>query len=244
MDDPEEAAAATPVVAAAPAAAAPSTRGWTMLEELNESPPVEVGAGVPMPAEQAAATAAPTSRGWTMFMEAELEGEKQAAELVAEPDPEFYDGALTTDSGTVVAYAPEAPKTAPTPKLGEDLMTSFASRLRAEEEPVSSFASRLRDADDEPAEESLEELASATTGAVSAAQQVAATGSEAAAVPSFAGASSLPLVPTKAPELTPIAPSPEALNDSEEVNESGGSRMLVVVVVLLVLVGIGYLVLR
>ncbi|MEZ4453618.1 MAG: hypothetical protein R3B09_29455 [Nannocystaceae bacterium] len=188
MDDPDEAAAATPAIPAPTAApASPSTRGWTMLEELNDSP-AAAGAGVPMSESAAeAAAAAPTSRGWTMFMEAELEGEKAAAgegeapaatEAAAEPESEsdYYDGPITTDAGTVVAFAPEAPTPtarptpAPAPSKVEEPLSSFASKLRGEEEPIASFASKLRgeDAAAEP-EESLEDLAKqATTPTVEA----------------------------------------------------------------------------
>ena len=244
MDDPDEAVAATPEVAPAVATpAAPSTRGWTMLEELNESP-APVGAGVPMPAEQAAATAAPTSRGWTMFMEAELEGEKAAP--VVEPEPEFYEGPVTTEGGTVVAFAPDAPARRATPvptplpaPPREEPMTSFAAKLRSEEEPISSFASKLR-GEEEPAE-SLEELASATTEAVAATTSQAPRAAE---VPSFAGAPPLEIVPPKAEQLSPIAPAPERARDDEEPTQGGGGKIVILLVGLVAVLAVLYFLFR
>ncbi|MFY0531340.1 hypothetical protein [Nannocystis pusilla] len=116
--DPATLAVTTPAAASAPAPASPTVRGWTMLEELNDSlpgvpPPAAAPAPAPAPAPEkaepaAAAGGAPSSRGWTMFMEAELQGKEEPKAEPAAADPEFYDGQVTTDSGTVVAFAPSA----------------------------------------------------------------------------------------------------------------------------------------
>ncbi|MCA9660666.1 MAG: hypothetical protein KC486_20155 [Myxococcales bacterium] len=252
MDDPEEAAAATPE--APPAAGtpgAPSTRGWTMLEELNESPEAEV------PTEQAAAPAegaAPTSRGWTMFMEAELEGE-QAEEAAPEPEPGFYEGEMTTDSGTVIAFAPDAPKekpagapvsSAPKPPAASpaapEPMTSFGAQLRGQEEPVSSFGSQLRGEEPAPepprtpletTSESLAELAQQATAAAPEPEPVAPE------MPSFGGTSMggggfdlKPTAPTSAPEPVDY--------DDEEPKKSNTGTIIAVVVMIAALAIIGY----
>ncbi|MCB9705811.1 MAG: hypothetical protein H6711_28365 [Myxococcales bacterium] len=249
MDDPEEAAAATPP--AAPAApAAPSTRGWTMLEELNESPETESGTGVPMSQEQAAATAAPTSRGWTMFMEAELEGEQaeEAAEVEAEPEAEsdFYEGTVKTAEGTVIAFAPDAPKappagapvaaapTAPTPSSTAEPMTSFGAKLHGEEEPVASFAAKLRgepEAAPEPELEaaSLAELAQQAAPAVQPPSQTD--------MPTFGGGAGFDLKPT-----APTMPEPQAASydDEEEPKKSNTGTFIAIGLMIAVVAVVAY----
>lgn len=155
MDEPSEADAAglaltSPAAATTPPPASPTTRGWTMLEELNDGLPAATPAATPepQPAAKAEAGGAPTSRGWTMFMEAELQGKEEGGQpSEAEPDPEFYDGQVTTESGTVVAFAPsaESPNARRAePELGSDgeELGSFRSRFgRGEPEAPSTPAS-------------------------------------------------------------------------------------------------------
>ncbi|MEZ4381618.1 MAG: hypothetical protein R3A79_09730 [Nannocystaceae bacterium] len=244
MDDPEEAAAATPEVpAAAPTPGSPSTRGWTMLEELNESPPeAEVVAAQPATPEGAA----PTSRGWTMFMEAELEGE-QAEEAAPEPEPGFYEGEMATDSGTVIAFAPDAPKEKPagapvaaapsspvaSPAAPEP-MTSFGAQLRGQEEPVSSFGAQLRGDESAPepeptpletTSESLAELANQATAAAPEPEPVAAP-----EMPSFGG----PSLGGGGFDLKPTAPttSPEPVDDYDDEPKKSNTGTIVAVVVM------------
>jgi len=240
MDDPDEVAAATPDLPTPEAApSSPSTRGWTMLEELNESPEADAEA-------QAPPEAAPTSRGWTMFMEAEIEGE-QAEEAASapepEPEPDFYEGQLTTDAGTVIAFTPDAPTPAPVsakppappPAHHAEPMGTFASKLRGEEEeePVSSFASKLR-GEEKPARSStlenssdtLEELAQQATS-VPAPQEVTPV------VPSFGatGGSGFDLKPT-----APMMADPVDYDDDEPKKSRTGT--IVAVVVMIAMVGV------
>jgi hypothetical protein len=145
MDETEEAEA----VAATPALPTPtpvvdpssiSTRGWTMLDGLNEgdSSPHSVAVSPPKERIKAKQPGKPSSRGWTMFMEAELEATKSDDDHLEghEEDvaPDFYEGPVYTESGTVVSMAP----TAENPNAGEP-----RSRMPAEAEPLTSFASRL-----------------------------------------------------------------------------------------------------
>jgi hypothetical protein len=255
MDDPEEAAAATPEVpAAAGTPGAPSTRGWTMLEELNESPEAELPAE--QPAGAPAEGAAPTSRGWTMFMEAELEGE-QAEEAAPEPEPGFYEGPMTTDSGTVVAFAPDAPKekpagapvaSAPTPPASPaapaEPLTSFGSQLRGQEEPVSSFGSQLRGEEPASAPEPAP-LETTSESLAELAQQATATTPEpepaAPEVPSFGGTA----MGGGGFDLKPTAPttSPEPVDyDDDEPKKSNTGTIIAVVVMIAVLALVAYFV--
>lgn len=152
MDEPSESDAAalaltTPAAATVPPPASPTTRGWTMLEELSDGLPAATPAAQepakPAAAAQpdkSAADGAPSSRGWTMFMEAELKGDEKQPE--SEPEPEFYDGQMTTDTGTVVAFAPSAdspnarrPEPAADLADGPEELRSFGARLREPEAP-------------------------------------------------------------------------------------------------------------
>ena len=239
MDDPDEVAAATPEIPAPGAApSSPSTRGWTMLEELNESPEAD-----PAEAQVAAPEdggAAPTSRGWTMFMEAEIEGEQAEEAPAPEPEPGFYEGQLTTDAGTVVAFAPDAPKPAPkdapiaaAPTAPAEAMSSFASKLRGEEEPVSSFASKLR-GEEEPAAAPSSVLETSSDTLEELAQQ--ATSTPAPTEPT-------PVVPSFGPttgggfDLKPTAPTmaePVDYDDDEPKKSSTGTIVAVLVMVAMV----------
>lgn len=238
MDEPAEADAAAlaltnPAAAAAtPPPASPTTRGWTMLEELNDAAPAgatPTPAPAPEKTDNSVAGNTPSSRGWTMFMEAELQGkeEGQPAEAEAEPDPEFFDGQVTTESGTVVAFAPsaEAPNArakGPEPDLSEgaEPMTSFGARLRGEPEAPSAPAS----------------TESSVPAAVSE-------------VPSFSGNTSFDfggLTPPQPQQVAePARPTPATTRPAESVVDSadeveaaggGSNKMVLVGVVVLVIV--------
>ena len=252
MDDPEEVAAATPEIpAAAPTPTSPSTRGWTMLEELNESP--EAGVRTEPEPDDGSAAAAPTSRGWTMFMEAEIEGEEDSSEepaaAPAEGAPGFYEGPMTTDAGTVVAFAPSTSEAVAKAKPEEAVakatasavepMSTFASKLRGEEEPVSSFASKLRGEEPTPdlekSSESLEELAEQATAAT------ATTAPEEApdtVVPAFAPTSGgFDLKPT-----APAAVDPETYEDDEPQKSNAGTLIAVLLIIAVVAVVVYFVV--
>lgn len=244
MDEPSEADAAalavtTPAAATAPAPASPTTRGWTMLEELNDSlpaaaiPPIAPAAAAPTPekAEPAAAGGQPSSRGWTMFMEAELQGKEEPKEP-KEAEPEFYDGQVQTDSGTVVAFAPSAESPQARPRVSE-AASGLAAASGAEE--MTSFGSRFREP--EPAAEALDSPPE---------------------LPNFTGNSSFdfggltPPVqaqpqpePARRPATTaPAAPTnpPESVFATAEAAEgSGGSKVLIIVIVVLVIAAVAVL---
>jgi len=237
MDEPEDAAGlglSTPAAAATPPPPSPTTRGWTMLEELNDGLPAAATPATPAPAPataQATAPAsppaevgvsqAPSSRGWTMFMEAELQGAPKSEEPV-EVEPEFYDGTVQTDSGTVVAFAP----TAESPNASAPRRPEPVEDLTAQE-PMRSFGSRLRG--------EVEEAAP-----VAPSLDPASLPSPAAEVPSFAGNNlgfavgpGTPAVPVATPVRSPQ--QPDALDSDLEAETSGGnSKMIVIGVVVVV----------
>ena len=235
MDDPAEAEAAsglsTPAAAAAPPPPSPTTRGWTMLEELNDSlpaaaatpaQPVAAAAAAATPAtpasEVSAVGGAPSSRGWTMFMEAELQGGSKPEEPAPEGDPEFYDGPVQTETGTTVAFAPTAAEpnaslarsrpAAETPDLGsQEPMTSFGARLRGEAEDAA------------PAAASLSPVSAPSASAE---------------IPSFAG-SNLGFVAVK-----PATPAPEAQPDAldQDVDAGGGGNTKLIIIGVVVVVAV------
>ncbi|WP_211302564.1 serine/threonine protein kinase [Nannocystis exedens] len=245
MDEPEADAAAlavtTPAAASAPAPASPTVRGWTMLEELNDSlpgvPPPTAAAPAPAPekAEPAPAAAAapaggqPSSRGWTMFMEAELQSKDEPKAEPAAAEPEFYDGQVTTDSGTVVAFAPTAGTPQARSRVGEP-----PADLSAGTEEMTSFGSRFRSAEPEP------------PAPGDAAPQSPPD------LPSFAGNSSFDfggLTPPPKPQPEPAKPTvsaaqpstpPESVFATAEAAEGagGGSKVLIIVIVVLVIAAV------
>lgn len=241
MDEPSEADAAalaltTPAAAATPPPPSPTTRGWTMLEELNDSLPAGAAPVTPAPAQPAAGIAqevstvsnAPSSRGWTMFMEAELQGPKPE-EASAEPgdaEPEFFDGPVQTESGTVVAFAPTAAepnssfRREPEPPA-EEPMTSFGARLRGEDKPS---GAQPEDEVPQPRSTPLESAPSPS-----------------AEIPSFAGNNLgfVPVNPDKPVQRPPLEPDPVQEADAPET--TGGSNKAVIigaVVVLLIIVAV------
>ncbi len=152
-DDPAAHGLSTPAAAASPPPPSPTTRGWTMLEELNDSLPPGAAAAAAAAVTPAQVPepggAAPSSRGWTMFMEAELQGGGAKPEE-PEAEPEFYEGQVQTDSGTVVAFAPTAadpnasrarPEPAGPDLTGQEPMRSFGARLRGGDEAAPAAAS-------------------------------------------------------------------------------------------------------
>lgn len=243
MDEPSEADAAalavtTPAAATNPAPASPTTRGWTMLEELNESlpgadatpaaaaaTPVAAAPTAGSPEKPDAAGGAPSSRGWTMFMEAELQNREDGvpeAEPV-EAEPAFFDGPVTTDAGTVVAFAPSSESPNARPRASDPLAN----------EELSSFGSRFRGADETP---------SAASEAQSSPEMPSFTGNS-----SFDFGGLTPPAPAKA-EPTPkpaVAPSspPESVFATAEAAETGGggSKVLVIVIVVLVIAAVAVL---
>ena len=240
MDDPAEAdpaalGLATP--AASPPPPSPTTRGWTMLEELNDSLPAAAVAATAAAAVAATPTGpastgeasigggAPSSRGWTMFMEAELQGGAKPEEAQpAEVEPEFYDGQVQTDSGTVVAFAPTAAD--PNGVRARQEPAPPASPDFAAQEPMRSFGSRLRGADDAPAAPSL---------------SAESAPSVSAEIPSFAGnklgnVAVGPVAPVT-PATPMSAPSPEAQpDDLEQLDTASGSNTKLIVIGLVVVV--------
>lgn len=230
MDEPSDADPAalglsTPAAAASPPPPSPTTRGWTMLEELNDSLPASATPATPAtpaaPAsEVSGVSSAPSSRGWTMFMEAELQGGAKPEEpATPDAEPEFFDGQVQTDSGTVIAFAPTAAEP-----------TASFTRSRAEEddvaaqEPMTSFGARLRGEPEEAAP-----LAPSLTPE--------SAPSHSAEIPSFAGnnlgfsvvADTKPAPPTTRPE-----PQPDALDSDLEAAPGGNSKLIVIGVVVVV----------
>jgi hypothetical protein len=198
-----------------------------MLEELNEGIPVAAAPVAPTPAAPAPAPAsppvevsvsqAPSSRGWTMFMEAELQGPK--IEEPIEVEPEFYDGTIQTDSGTVVAFAP----TAAEPNASFRRAAEPAVDLSAQE-PMKSFGSRLRGDVEEaaPRAPSLDPVS---------------VPSVAAEVPSFAGnnlgfAVGTPTAPAE--QRRPAQPDALDHDNETEASTGGGNKMIVIGVVVVV----------
>jgi len=236
MDDPAEAEAAsglsTPAAAAAPPPPSPTTRGWTMLEELNDSLPAAAATPAQPVAAAAAAAAvpatpasevsgvggAPSSRGWTMFMEAELQG---GAAKPEEPtgDPEFYDGPVQTETGTTVAFAPTADSPNATRTRPAAADPDFSSQ-----EPMTSFGARLRGEPEEAAPNA------ASLSPVSAP-------SPSAEIPSFAG-NNLGFVAVK-PNL-PVEVRPDAQPDAldQDVEAGGGGNTTLIVIGVVVVVAI------
>ena len=237
MDDPADADPAaiglsTPAAAASPPPS-PTTRGWTMLEELNDSLPAAAVtaaaaaavAATPASSEASGIGGAPSSRGWTMFMEAELQGGgAKPEEAHPEAEPEFYDGPVQTDSGTVVAFAP----TAADPNAGRARPDPGLPDLAAQE-PMRSFGARLRGDESAPSAASL---------------NPASAPSASAEIPSFAGnklgnvavgpiAAATPTTPTRAPEKRV-----EAQPDDLEQPESSGSNTKLIVVGLIVVAAV------
>ncbi|MCY1062367.1 hypothetical protein [Nannocystis sp. SCPEA4] len=246
MDEPSEADAAalavtTPAAAQAPAPASPTTRGWTMLEELNDSlpgvPPPAAAAPAPAPAPEKTpeqpAGGTPSSRGWTMFMEAELQGKDEAKVEPEATEPEFYGGEVTTDSGTVVAFAPSAEAPQARVRASEP-----AADLSAGTEEMTSFGSRFRSAESE-----------APAPAEPAASQPPPD------LPSFAGNSSFDFggltppakpsqpEPVHKPAAAPPTNPPESVFATAEAVEGagGGSKVLIIVIVVLVIAAVAVL---
>ena len=229
MDEPTDADPAaiglsTPAAAASPPPPSPTTRGWTMLEELNDSVPVPVPGAAPAavapaaaaPVDAAPAGGAPSSRGWTMFMEAELQGGGTKPEE-PEAEPEFYDGTVQTDSGTVVAFAP----TAADPNAGARARVEATPDLGSQE-PMTSFGARLRGTDD------------AGPSAPSLSPESAPSPS--AEIPSFAGnnlgfAVAPPATPAAAQTpATRVEPQPDAVDHDADLDApAGGNTKLVVI---------------
>lgn len=239
MDEPSEAEAlglSTPAAAATPPPPSPTTRGWTMLEELNDGLPAAATPAVPAAAAAAVAapagppaevgvSQAPSSRGWTMFMEAELQGAPKAEEPI-DAEPEFFDGPVQTDSGTVVAFAPSAaePNASFTRRAAEPVDDLSA------QEPMTSFGARLRG--------EVEEAAP-----VAPSLDPASLPSPAAEIPSFAGNNlGFAVGPaTPATPVTPVTPAerrppqPDALDaDLDADPTSGGNSKLIVIGVVVV----------
>jgi serine/threonine protein kinase len=228
MDEPEDAAGlglSTPAAAAAPPPPSPTTRGWTMLEELNEGLPVAAAPVAPAPAPatptppaEVGVSQAPSSRGWTMFMEAELQGSPKPEEPL-EVEPEFYDGTVQTDSGTVVAFAP----TAAEPNASFRRAAEPAVDLSAQE-PMRSFGSRLRGEVEEaaPIAPSLDPVS---------------VPSVSAEVPSFAGNNlGFAVATPTTPAAEPRRPAqPDALDNDVESEASGGNSKMIVIGVVVVI---------
>lgn len=226
MDEPEDAAGlglSTPAAAAAPPPPSPTTRGWTMLEELNEGLPVAAIPVTPAPTPAAAPPVdagpnqAPSSRGWTMFMEAELQGSPKPEESL-EVEPEFYDGPVHTDSGTVVAFAP----TAAEPNASFRRAAAEPAADLSAQEPMRSFGSRLRG--------EVEEAAP-----VAPSLDPESAPSAAAEVPSFAG-NNLGFAVSTPPVAERRPAQPDALDsaDAESETSSGGNNKLIVIGVVVV----------
>lgn len=220
MDEPEDAASlglSTPAAAAAPPPPSPTTRGWTMLEELNEGLPVAAVPVAPVPTPAAppveVPSQAPSSRGWTMFMEAELQGGPKPEEPL-EVEPEFYEGTVETDSGTVVAFAPTADSPNASFRRAEPAVDLSA------QEPMRSFGSRLRgDEEAAPVAPSLEPESRP---------------SPAAEVPSFAG-NNLGFAVSTPPVAERRPAQPDALDSADAESEaSGGNNKMIVIGVLVV----------
>ena len=233
MDEPAEGDAAalglsTPAAAvASPPPPSPTTRGWTMLEELNDSLPAAATPATPaaaaVPASEISGVSnAPSSRGWTMFMEAELQGGGSKPEEPAEPEgePEFFDGQVQTDSGTVVAFAPTAAE--PIASFNRSRSEPPVEDLAAQE-PMTSFGARLRG---EPEE--------AAPRAPSLSPESAP--SHSAEIPSFAGNNlGFSVVETKAaPPVTPREPQPDALEADVDAGSGASTKLIVVGVVVVV----------
>lgn len=240
MDEPSEADAAalaltTPAAATAPPPASPTTRGWTMLEELNDSLPASaptqaaVTPAAPAPAqpEKLGADGAPSSRGWTMFMEAELQAGK-SEDKSGEPDaePEFFDGQVATETGTVVAFAPSAES--PNARARHE---APAENLSDGPEELRSFGSRLRGGDDE--------APLAPSPAEPSAPQTSAD------IPTFTGNSSFDFggltPPVKQeparPQSEPRSPAAaESQLDNADEPASGGSKMVVIGGIVLIII--------
>jgi len=226
MDEPEDTAGldlSTPAAAAAPPPPSPTTRGWTMLEELNEGLPAVATPAAPPPAPatpqaEVGVSQAPSSRGWTMFMEAELQGGPKPEEPL-EVEPEFYDGTIQTDSGTVVAFAP----TAAEPSESFRRAAEPALDLSAQE-PMKSFGARLRG--------EVEEAAP-----IAPSLDPQSVPSVAAEVPSFAGnnlgfaVAPSPAVPA---ERRPAQPDDLDADLDAESSSGGNSKLIVIGVVVVV----------
>jgi hypothetical protein len=246
MDEPGEADASA-LTLTNPAAAvttpvppSPTTRGWTMLEELNDSlpgvppPTAATPAAAPEKAPEPAPAAAggtPSSRGWTMFMEAELQGKDESKPEPEAADPEFYDGQVTTDSGTVVAFAPTAAAPQARPRVSEP-----EAELSPGTEEMTSFGSRFRGAEAEPPSPVAEASAPQSPPDL----------------PSFAGNSSFdfggltpPTKPQPEPVMKSVTPAPTnppesvfATAEAAEVAGGGGSKVLIIVIVVLVIAAV------
>jgi hypothetical protein len=236
MDEPADAdpaalAPATPAAAAAtPPPPSPTTRGWTMLEELNDSlPPGTVPAtpAAPPPASAVASevsgvSSAPSSRGWTMFMEAELQTTPKPEEAASDAEPEFFDGPVQTDSGTVVAFAPTAAE--PSKSFNRSREPDLSAQ-----EPTTSFGARLRGADHD-----------APQSAVPAAES---RPSPSADIPSFAGnnldfvpvAPAVGETPKPPPDVRP-GPTPDPLDQDVHAPPSNNRTMVIVGVVVVIAV--------
>jgi len=196
-----------------------------MLEELNDSLPAAAVAAAAAAAATPAASSeasgiggAPSSRGWTMFMEAELQGGgAKPEEGQPEAEPEFYDGPVQTDSGTVVAFAP----TAAEPNAGRARPDPGVPDLVAQE-PMRSFGARLRGDEAAPTAASLNPVSAPSASAE---------------IPSFAGnklgnvavGPIAAVTPTHAP-----AKRVEAQPDDLDQPESSGSNTKLIVVGLIV----------
>src|SRR5690606_4669954 len=223
------------------------TRGWTMLEELDDAAPGAAAAAATPTAAAVTATApgadkadtaaaggnAPSSRGWTMFMEAELQN-KEGGEPDGEPaeaEPAFFDGPVTTDAGTVVAFAP----TSDSPHA----RARAAEPVAAAGEELQSFGARFRGGDDD------------------AAPKTASAESPASEVPSFTGNSSFDFGGLTPPAPAPVSPAPAAekpapaaaptnppesvFATAEAAEGSGGSKALVIIIVVLVIAAVAVL---
>ena len=248
MDEPEADASTSmltnPVTAAAtPLPPSPTTRGWTMLEELNDSlppgavpvapppsqAPVSVSPSAGVATEPSGVSSAPSSRGWTMFMEAELQAkpEDAAAGEPQEVEPEEFEGEMTTETGTVVAFAPTAAEPNSSfrrePAAGPDLTAS---------EPMTSFGARLR-GEDKPSKPLEDEVPQPLPAPVESAP------SPAAEIPSFAdnNLNLIPIDPNKAAtKRPPVEPDPV----EPEPTESGSNTKMIVglLVVLAIVLGL------
>ena len=231
MDDPTEAdpvalGLSTPAAAAAPPPPSPTTRGWTMLEELNDSLPAGAVtaaaaaaaiAATPAPASEASIGGAPSSRGWTMFMEAELQGSGAKPEA----EPEFYDGPMQTDSGTVVAFAP----TAADPNASRARPEPGAPDLAAQE-PMRSFGARLRGDEAAPTAASLNPVSAPSASAE---------------IPSFAGNKLGNVAVGPVAPATPTAhPEKHVESQPDELDQppTGGSNTTLIVVGFIVVAAI------
>lgn len=243
MDDPAQADPVALVPATPPAAATsparPTTRGWTMIEELNDSLPADpTPMSMPTPATTGVASEAsgnsnaPSSRGWTMLMEAELQqgkAEESNKAQAGDAEPEFFDGAVQTESGMVIAYVPSAAEPNVSFKARRELDLSAG-------EPTTSFGARLRGGEDEvPVPQ----------------PQIAPNGSgpsPSAEIPSFAGNNLdfVPVVPVvnEAPKARPdVRPGPEPDPLDQGVPPTSVNNKAVVISVVVVLVIVAALVL-